>query len=146
MEWKLNQQLCFLLYANSRNIIKLYKKLLDPFNLTYTQYITMIALWEKDNQTVTELGDRLSLDSGTLTPLLKKLEKDGRLVRQRDELDERRVFVSLTEKGKELSIKAKTIPNELVKCVDLPEKEAIQLFNLLTKLHHSNKSCEVSEA
>jgi DNA-binding MarR family transcriptional regulator len=145
MDWKLNQQLCFLLYANSRNIIKLYKKLLDPFNLTYTQYITMIALWEKDNQTVTELGDRLSLDSGTLTPLLKKMEKDGRLVRQRDELDERRVLVSLTEEGKKLSIKAKTIPTDLVKCVDLPERDALQLFSLLTQLQQSNKSCEVNE-
>jgi DNA-binding MarR family transcriptional regulator len=145
MEWKLNQQLCFLLYANSRNIIKLYKNLLDPFNLTYTQYITMIALWEKDHQTVNELGERLSLDSGTLTPLLKKLEKDGRLLRQRDEQDERRVIVTLTDEGKKLSEDAKKIPKELVKCVDLPENEAILLFSLLTKLHLSNKSCEVSE-
>ena len=145
MEWKLNQQLCFLLYANSRNIIKLYKNLLDPFNLTYTQYITMIALWEKDHQTVNELGERLSLDSGTLTPLLKKLEKDGRLLRQRDEQDERRVIVTLTDEGKKLSEDAKKIPKELVKCVDLPVNEAILLFSLLTKLHLSNKSCEVSE-
>jgi len=145
MEWKLGEQLCFLLYANSRHVIKLYKDLLDPFNLTYTQYITMIALWEKDHQTVNELGERLSLDSGTLTPLLKKLEKDGRLLRQRDEQDERRVIVTLTDEGKKLSEDAKKIPKELVKCVDLPENEAILLFSLLTKLHLSNKSCEVSE-
>jgi MarR family transcriptional regulator, organic hydroperoxide resistance regulator len=145
MEWKLNQQLCFLLYANSRNIIKLYKKLLDPFQLTYTQYITMIALWENDHQTVTELGDRLSLDSGTLTPLLKKLEKDGRIIRKRDGSDERRVLVRLTEEGKKLSIDAKTIPFELVKCVNLPEGDAIMLFNLLTKLHQANTSCDLQE-
>ena len=142
MEWKLDQQLCFLLYANSRNIIKLYKKLLDPLNLTYTQYITMIALWEVDHVTVSELGDRLSLDSGTLTPLLKKLEKDGHILRQRDENDERKVFVTLTEKGKKLSIEAKTVPFELIKCVNLPQEEAIQLFHLLTKLHQTDTTCD----
>jgi DNA-binding MarR family transcriptional regulator len=102
MEWKLDQQLCFLLYANSRNIIKMYKDILDPFGLTYTQYITMITLWEQDHQTVGDLGNHLSLDSGTLTPLLKKLEKDGRIIRTRDQNDERKVVVILTEEGKKL--------------------------------------------
>ncbi len=145
MEWKLNQQLCFLLYANSRNIIKLYKKLLDPLNLTYTQYITMISLWEADHQTVSDLGLQLSLDSGTLTPVLKKLEKDGHILRQRDLDDERRVVVSLTDLGKQLSEKAKTVPYELVKCVNLPEEEAMQLFYLLTKLHQNDAICNVRE-
>ena len=74
--WQLQEQLCFLLYASSRNTIKAYKEILDPFGLTYTQYITLVALWEGDNQLVSELGKRLDLDSGTLTPVLKRLEKD----------------------------------------------------------------------
>jgi len=143
MEWKLDQQLCFLLYANSRNIIKMYKEILDPYGLTYTQYITMITLWEKDHQTVSDLGNHLSLDSGTLTPLLKKLEKDGRIIRNRDQNDERKVIVSLTEEGKKLSIDAKKIPYELAKCVDMPESDSYALFNLLTKLHKQNKTCHV---
>lgn len=143
MEWKLDQQLCFLLYANSRNIIKMYKEILDPYGLTYTQYITMITLWENDHQTVSDLGNHLSLDSGTLTPLLKKLEKDGRIIRNRDQNDERKVVVSLTEEGKKLSIDAKKIPYELVKCVDMPESDLYNLFNLLTKLHKQNKTCQM---
>ncbi len=142
MEWKLDQQMCFLLYANSRNIIKMYKSLLDPYHLTYTQYITMIALWEKDHQTVSDLGQRLSLDSGTLTPLLKKLEKENYVKRVRDVEDERKVIVELTSKGKLLSEEAKKIPFELIKCVNLPEDELYQLFHLLTKLHQSNQVCE----
>lgn len=139
MAWKIEDQLCFLLYANSRHVIKLYKKLLDPIGLTYTQYITMIALWEKDHQTVSELGDKLSLDSGTLTPLLKKLETDQRIKRTRDPEDERRVWIDLTTAGKELSETAKHIPFELYQCVDLPESEAKILFSILSKLHTSIK-------
>jgi MarR family transcriptional regulator, organic hydroperoxide resistance regulator len=139
MSWKIEEQLCFLLYANSRNVIKLYKKLLDPIGLTYTQYITMIALWEKDHQTVSELGGKLSLDSGTLTPLLKKLETDQRIKRHRDPEDERRVWIDLTDSGKKLSETAKKIPFELYQCVDLPESEAKVLFNVLSKLHESIK-------
>jgi len=144
MEWKLDQQLCFLLYANSRNIIKMYKDILDPYGLTYTQYITMITLWENDHQTVSDLGNHLSLDSGTLTPLLKKLEKDGRIIRNRDQNDERKVIVSLTEEGKKLSIDAEKIPYELIKCVDMSESDTYDLFNLLTKLHKQNKTCQMT--
>ncbi|MBU1142183.1 MAG: MarR family transcriptional regulator [Firmicutes bacterium] len=142
MEWKLNDQLCFLLYANSRNVIKLYKELLDPLGLTYTQYITMIALWEEDHQMVSDLGQRLSLDSGTLTPLLKKLEHDGRIKRTRDSKDERKVWIDLTEEGKKLSFDAKHVPFELFKCVDLEMQEAIKLHEILTKLNNKNKTCE----
>ena len=142
MSWKIEEQLCFLLYANSRNVIKLYKRLLDPIGLTYTQYITMIALWEKDHQSVSDLGEKLSLDSGTLTPLLKKLEKDNRIRRTRDPEDERRVWIDLTESGKKLSETAKSIPFELYQCVDLPESEAKVLFQLLTKLNqHIKPEC-----
>jgi DNA-binding MarR family transcriptional regulator len=146
MSWKIDEQLCFLLYANSRNVIKLYKRLLDPIGLTYTQYITMIALWEKDHQSVSELGDKLSLDSGTLTPLLKKLEKDDRIRRTRDPEDERRVWIDLTASGKVLSDTAKNIPFELYQCVDLPESEAKMLFQLLTKLnHHIKPDCSIGD-
>ena len=145
MKWKLEHQLCFLLYANSRNVIKTYKKILDPLNLTYTQYITMIALWEQDHQLVSELGDKLSLDSGTLTPLLKKLEHDGRIKRTRDKQDERKVWIDLTEAGISLSNQAKTVPLELIKCVNLPQEDAIQLFSLLTKLHQTNMTCGQKE-
>ncbi|HBG33514.1 MAG: hypothetical protein A2084_01920 [Tenericutes bacterium GWC2_39_45] len=146
MKWKLEHQLCFLLYANSRNVIKTYKKILDPLNLTYTQYITMIALWEKDHQLVSELGDRLSLDSGTLTPLLKKLEHDGRIKRTRDKIDERKVWIDLTDAGIALSEQAKTVPLELIKCVNLPKEDGMQLFTLLTKLHQTSMTCDNNES
>jgi len=146
MKWKLEHQLCFLLYANSRNVIKTYKKILDPLNLTYTQYITMIALWEKDHQLVSELGDRLSLDSGTLTPLLKKLEHDGRIKRTRDKTDERKVWIDLTDAGIALSEQAKTVPLELIKCVNLPKEDGMQLFTLLTKLHQTSMTCDNNES
>lgn len=139
MSWKIDEQLCFLLYANSRNVIKLYKKWLDPLNLTYTQYITLIALWEKDHQTVSELGEKLSLDSGTLTPLLKKLEKDHRITRTRDMTDERKVWIDLTDQGRQLSLEAKNIPFELYQCVDLPVDEAKKLYEILFKLRQSIK-------
>ncbi len=146
MSWKIEEQLCFLLYANSRNVIKLYKKLLDPIGLTYTQYITMIALWEKDHQTVSELGEKLSLDSGTLTPLLKKLESDHRIKRTRDPEDERRVWIDLTDAGQALSKVAEQIPFELYQCVDLPESDAKMLFDVLSKLHASIKpECNLEE-
>lgn len=144
MSWKIDEQLCFLLYANSRHIIKLYKKLLDPLGLTYTQYITMIALWEKDHQTVSELGEKLALDSGTLTPLLKKLEVDQRIKRTRDINDERRVWIDLTESGRMLSETAQNIPFELYQCVDLPESEVKTLFLILSKLHQNiNPECTI---
>lgn len=96
---KLDNQLCFALYVSSREVIKKYKPLLDPLGLTYTSYITMLALWEKDNITVKTLGEKLHLDSGTLTPLLKKLEVKGFLVRERRSEDERNVYISLTDLG-----------------------------------------------
>jgi len=94
---KLDHQLCFPLYAASRLVVKHYKPLLDPLGLTYTQYITLLALWEEDHQTVTAIGDRLYLDSGTLTPVLKKLEQQGLITRTRRLEDERSVLISLTQ-------------------------------------------------
>lgn len=145
MAWKLSNQLCFLLYANSRHVIKMYKDLLDPLGLTYTQYITLIALWENDHQTVSALGHKLALDSGTLTPLLKKLEKDGHISRSRDPEDERRVWIDLTKQGHLLSKKAEHIPEKLASCVDMPKEDIYHLFDILTRLHQSNLSCDIEE-
>jgi MarR family transcriptional regulator, organic hydroperoxide resistance regulator len=111
---KLDNQLCFALYVTSKEIIRQYKPLLDPLNLTYTGYIAMLALWERDNIPVKDLGTRLYLDSGTLTPLLKKLEKQGLLERVRDSRDERKVLISLTAEGKALKERAADVPRRLI--------------------------------
>jgi DNA-binding MarR family transcriptional regulator len=136
MNWKLDEQLCFLLYASSRNVIKAYKDILDPFGLTYTQYITMIALWEQDHQLVSELGDKLQLDSGTLTPLLKKLEKDGRVTRVRDQEDQRKVYISLTQAGKDLGVACQVVPERLLQCVQIDFDKAKQLYFILKGVYN----------
>ncbi len=136
MNWKLDEQLCFLLYASSRNVIKAYKDILDPFGLTYTQYITMIALWEQDHQLVSELGDKLQLDSGTLTPLLKKLEKEGRVTRVRDLEDQRKVYISLTKAGKDLGEACKVVPERLLQCVQIDFEKAKQLYFILKGVYN----------
>ncbi|MDY0295271.1 MAG: MarR family transcriptional regulator [Acholeplasmataceae bacterium] len=135
MNWKLNDQICFLLYSSSRDVIKHYKSLLDPLNLTYTQYVTMIALWEEDHQTVSDLGNKLSLDSGTLTPLLKKLEADGRILRTRDQDDERKVWIDLTGEGKKLAKEAEHIPYQMYQSLDVNDEDAKKLYDVLTKLN-----------
>jgi len=142
MDWKLNEQVCFLLYANSRNIIKTYKDVLDPLKLTYTQYITMIALWEKDHQLVSDLGHRLALDSGTLTPLLKKLEQDGRITRKRDDTDQRKVWIDLTNQGRALSKDAESIPTKILSCVPMDMTEGYKLYELLKKLYETELACK----
>lgn len=131
---KLEKQLCFPLYAAARETIKIYKPYLDKLDLTYTQYITMMVLWEKKQQTVKELGAALYLDSGTLTPLLKKLEEKGLVCRNRSELDERNLIVSITETGEALRERAVGIPETLAKCVNLSAEESLQLYRLLYKL------------
>lgn len=135
LNWKLDDQLCFLLYASSRHVIKAYKKILDPLNLTYTQYITMVALWEKDHQLVSELGKSLILDSGTLTPVLKKLEKDGRVKRNRDEVDQRKVYVDLTTIGKELAKTCQNVPSELLSCVNINQDQLKSLSFVLKDVY-----------
>ena len=131
---KLENQLCFPLYAAARETIKLYKPYLDKLDLTYTQYITMMVLWEKRQQTVKELGAALYLDSGTLTPLLKKLEEKGYVSRNRSEIDERNLIVSITEAGDALREQALGIPTEMTKWVNLTAEEAKQLYDLLYHL------------
>ncbi len=111
----LDNQLCFALYSTNLAVNKLYRQLLAPLGLTYPQYIVMLVLWEKDDVTVSEIGERLFLDSATLTPLLKRLEAAGLLTRNRSRQDERQVAVTLTEAGKALQVKACDIP-ESVRC------------------------------
>lgn len=111
---KLDNQLCFRLYAASREVIKSYKPLLDKFNLTYTQYITMLVLWEEEKATVKEIGNRLHLDSGTLTPLLKKLESMGLITRYRDKNDDRVVIAELTEEGFKLKDEILEVPSKAI--------------------------------
>jgi len=131
---KLENQLCFPLYACSREMIKLYTPILDEYGLTYTQYITMLVLWEKKMVTVKQLGEALYLDSGTLTPLLKKLEAKGLVYRTRSEEDERNLIVTLTEAGEAMKAPAEAIPKQMAKCVKLTPEEAKECYRLLYKL------------
>lgn len=133
----LKNQLCFPLYAASREVVKKYKPYLDKIGLTYTQYIVMLVLWEEEIINVKEMGKLLLLDSGTLTPLLKKLETEGMINRTRSSSDERNLEISLTSKGKSLKEKAKTIPDEVGKCIDLSLEEAVELQRLLNKIIES---------
>ncbi len=128
---KLENQLCFPLYASSRKITKLYRPILEPLGLTYTKYITMMALWEKDNVSVKELGEKLYLDSGTLTPLLKKLENQNLIIRKRNPEDERNLIVTLTKKGKNLKDEALKVPQEISSCINISPKDAKELHRLL---------------
>lgn len=128
---KLENQLCFSLYTGARSIVRKYKPFLDPLNITYTQYICLLVLWEKDKLSVKELGERLMLDSGTLTPLIKKLETQGLLRRVRQTTDERMISIELTEKGLALKEKAKDIPFKIVQCLNIDLKQAIQLKETL---------------
>lgn len=131
---KLKNQICFPLYACSKEIIRRYKPFLDRVDLTYTQYITMMALWENEKMNVRELGQCLFLDSGTLTPVLKKLESKGFIVRSRSKEDERNLIVTVTEKGWELRDEALSIPEDMSSCVSLNPKEASELYRLLYKV------------
>lgn len=131
---KLENQLCFPLYAASREVIKLYKPYLDELELTYTQYIAMLLLWENESMTVKEMGDCLFLDSGTLTPLLKKLEAKGIITRARSTKDERNLNITATAKGKALHDKALRIPVEMGKHNPLSLEETVTLYRLLYKM------------
>ena len=131
---KLENQLCFLLYASSREIVKRYKPLLDKIDLTYTQYIAMLVLWEKKQLTVKELGECLYLDSGTLTPLLKKLEYKGFVTRVRSEKDERSLVVTLTQEGEKLKEQAVEIPLQIAGCINLTPQEGKLLYDMLHKV------------
>ena len=131
---KLENQLCFPLYACSRSIVNLYTPFLKPLGLTYTQYIVFLVLWEQDGITVGELGAKLHLDNGTITPLLKKMQDKGYVTRERSKSDERVVIVSLTDEGRALREEAVKIPASIGQCVPLEPEEASALYELLYKV------------
>ncbi len=131
---KLSNQLCFPLYVVAKEIVRKYKPYLDKLDLTYTQYITMMVLWEDKSLNVKEIGKRLYLDSGTLTPLLKQLEYKGYVTRVRNKQDERNLIVEVTNKGLKLKDKAQTIPIQMAKCLNLDQQESLNLYKLLYKL------------
>lgn len=131
---KLGNQLCFPLYVCSKEFVKRYKPYLEDINLTYTQYITMLVMWEKEQINVKELGEKLYLDSGTLTPVLKKLEQKNFVKRTRDKEDERVLNVTLTDSGRSLREKAAKIPKEMSSCIRLSENEVNLLLETLDKI------------
>ncbi len=131
---KLSNQICFPLYASGKEITRRYKPYLDEIDITYTQYIVLMVLWENDHVAVKEIGERLFLDSGTLTPLLNKLVDKGLIKKEKKPLDERELIVSLTKKGINLKEKAKLIPPQIASKVQLTEEEAKTLYTLLYKL------------
>ena len=130
----LDNQLCFPLYAASKELTRRYKPFLDPLGLTYTQYVAMMALWEHDSVSVKDLGKRLYLDSATLTPLLKRLESHGYVTRTRSPEDERSVIIELTDDGRALRERALEVPGCIGSCIRMEPEEATQLKALLEKL------------
>ncbi len=142
---KLENQLCFPLYAVSKEIIRRYKPFLDELDLTYTQYIAMMVMWEYGSLNVKELGQKLYLDSGTLTPVLKKLESKGYIRRERSHTDERNLIVSITDEGKTLRDKAVKVPGKMSCCVHLDQEDADELYRLLYKLLDGFSGCREKE-
>ena len=131
---KLENQLCFPRYAAAREVMNRYRPFLDELDITYTQYVTMMVLWERKRATVGELGECLFLDSGTLTPLLKKLEAKELVTRTRSKEDERSLIVEITEKGMALRERAAEIPEKIAGCISLKPEEAGTMYRLLYKL------------
>ena len=125
--------MCFPLYACAKEVVRRYKPFLDEIGLTYTQYIAMMVLWEKKQVTVKELGESLFLDSGTLTPLLKKMEQKQLLTRTRSKEDERVLLVIITEEGEALKEKAVNVPTQLMNCITIDPEDAEKLYELLYK-------------
>ena len=136
---KLSNQLCFPLYAAARNVTSLYTPHLKPLGLTYTQYIVLLVLWEKEESTVGELCEKLMLDNGTLTPLLKKLQSAGYVERRRGERDDRVVVISLTDEGRKLQERAKDVPVNVASCIKLPPEKVKTLYELLYELIKNQK-------
>ena len=132
---QLENQLCFPLYAAAKEVVRKYKPYLDELDLTYTQYITMMVLWENESMNVKELGSKLYLDSGTLTPLLKKLESKGYITRCRCKEDERNLIIQITELGEALKEKAASIPGDMTKkWINISREEVKTMYQALYKL------------
>ena len=142
---KLANQLCFPLYAASRNVINLYTPWLKPLGLTYTQYIVFLVLWEKDGITVGDLCEKLMLDNGTLSPLIKKMQQAGYVEKKRSKEDERVVVITLTEEGKALQEKAKDIPGKVASCIELPIEKVQKLYTLLNELLENQRQKETKQ-
>ncbi len=136
---RLENQLCFPLYACAKEIVRQYKPFLDELDLTYTQYIAMMVMWEHTQVTVKELGELLYLDSGTLTPVLKTLEKKKYVSRARSTEDERSLIVTLTEEGRLLRDRALSVPTSVARCVKLDPQDASELYRILHTLMDSWK-------
>lgn len=143
---KLESQICFPLYACAKEVVRQYRKPLEAMNLTYTQYVVMLAFWEYGGMTEKELGKRVHLDSGTLAPLLKRLEKLGYVDRMRPESNERKLYISLTEKGEALKQEAAGIPQTMSGILDLTPEETAMLRSLLNKVFKSMKAQDLQEA
>jgi MarR family transcriptional regulator, organic hydroperoxide resistance regulator len=135
----LESQICFKIYTLEREITKLYRNLLEDLDMTYPQYLVMLLLWERDGMTVKELGKRLFLDSGTLTPMLKRMETNGVIERKRSAKDERSVIISLTKKGEQLKQKAECIPSKLVEDIPMEHEELAILDKTLTNMLYKLK-------
>ena len=142
---KLANQLCFPLYAASRNVINLYTPWLKPLGLTYTQYIVFLVLWEKDGITVGDLCEKLMLDNGTVSPLIKKMRQAGYVEKKRSKEDERVVVITLTEEGKALQEKAKDIPGKVAGCIELPIEKVQKLYTLLNELLENQRQKETKQ-
>ena len=130
---RLDNQICFPLYACAKEVVRQYRKPLEELNLTYTQYVVMMVFWEHGGMTEKELGEIVHLDSGTLAPLLKRLEKQGLVNRIRPESNERRLYISLTKEGEALKARALHIPQTIRRCIDMPDDELMMLRTLLDK-------------
>jgi DNA-binding MarR family transcriptional regulator len=131
---KLENQICFKIYSAERKITKLYRELLEELNVTYPQYLVLLVLWETSEISVKDLGGKLLLDSGTLTPMLKRMEANGLIVRNRSKQDERSVIISLTHNGVELKKKAECIPSKLISNLSMDVKKLKEFDNALTEL------------
>jgi DNA-binding MarR family transcriptional regulator len=131
---KIDNQICFPLYAAAREVIKAYRPILDEFDLAYTQYIPMMVMWEEKAISVKDMGAKLFLDSGTLTPVLKSLEKKGLITRSRSKEDERVLIAEITEKGEELKKDALQVPQRVAGCISLKPEEAMELYRILYKI------------
>ncbi len=131
---KLDNQLCFPLYACAKEVVKRYTPFLSALDLTYTQYIAMLVLWEHKSMTIKQAGTLLYLDSGTLTPLFKKLEEKGLVTRTRSQADERNLIVALTEKGEALKDEALKVPAQMNDCIQISPEDSQQLYALLHKM------------
>jgi len=144
-ELRLENQLCFPLYACAKEVVRQYRKPLEDLNLTYTQYIVMMVLWEFGGMTEGELGKKVHLDSGTLAPLLKRLEKQGLIERIRPESNERKLFLKLTPDGEALKQKARSVPAAMRGCIQMPQEDLLLLRELLNRALQSMERGEAED-